>query len=138
MLEAFDEALLTNFTEDTQSQSIFRLPWARACPVPSSLLLFTSSRAVSAHNGVDGPAGGRPAARSTSAVASSTRSSRHDQLEAMALADILVVMNGGRVEQIGNPLDIYQKPATSFVASFIGAHESGAAACRRNQSAIRE
>jgi sn-glycerol 3-phosphate transport system ATP-binding protein len=45
----------------------------------------------------------------------------HDQLEAMTLADMLVVMNGGRVEQIGNPLDIYQKPATTFVASFIGA-----------------
>src|ERR1700740_247408 len=44
----------------------------------------------------------------------------HDQLEAMTLADILVVMNGGQVEQIGNPLDIYQKPATTFVASFIG------------------
>jgi sn-glycerol 3-phosphate transport system ATP-binding protein len=45
----------------------------------------------------------------------------HDQLEAMTLADILVVMNGGQVEQIGNPLDIYQKPKTTFVASFIGA-----------------
>ncbi|MGJ4940937.1 sn-glycerol-3-phosphate import ATP-binding protein UgpC [Bradyrhizobium sp. HKCCYLS1011] len=45
----------------------------------------------------------------------------HDQLEAMTLADILVVMNGGQVEQIGNPLDIYHKPATTFVASFIGA-----------------
>jgi sn-glycerol 3-phosphate transport system ATP-binding protein len=39
----------------------------------------------------------------------------------MTLADILVVMNGGQVEQIGNPLEIYQKPATTFVASFIGA-----------------
>src|SRR6267154_3738325 len=45
----------------------------------------------------------------------------HDQLEAMTLADILVVMNAGQVEQIGNPLEIYQKPATIFVASFIGA-----------------
>ena len=45
----------------------------------------------------------------------------HDQLEAMTLADILVVMNGGQVEQIGNPLAIYEKPATTFVASFIGA-----------------
>jgi sn-glycerol 3-phosphate transport system ATP-binding protein len=45
----------------------------------------------------------------------------HDQLEAMTLADILVVMNGGQVEQLGNPLEIYQKPATTFVASFIGA-----------------
>src|SRR5436305_4387945 len=45
----------------------------------------------------------------------------HDQLEAMTLADILVVMNGGQVDQIGKPLEIYQKPATTFVASFIGA-----------------
>ena len=45
----------------------------------------------------------------------------HDQLEAMTLADILVVMNNGQVEQIGKPLDIYQRPATTFVASFIGA-----------------
>jgi sn-glycerol 3-phosphate transport system ATP-binding protein len=45
----------------------------------------------------------------------------HDQLEAMTLADILVVMSGGQVEQIGSPLAIYQKPATTFVASFIGA-----------------
>ena len=45
----------------------------------------------------------------------------HDQLEAMTLADMLVVMNGGQVEQIGNPLEVYQKPATTFVASFIGA-----------------
>ncbi|QQN64335.1 sn-glycerol-3-phosphate import ATP-binding protein UgpC [Bradyrhizobium diazoefficiens] len=45
----------------------------------------------------------------------------HDQLEAMTLADVLVVMNGGEVEQVGNPLAIYEKPATTFVASFIGA-----------------
>ncbi|MCA0003146.1 MULTISPECIES: sn-glycerol-3-phosphate import ATP-binding protein UgpC [unclassified Mesorhizobium] len=45
----------------------------------------------------------------------------HDQLEAMTLADILVVMNGGLVEQAGAPLDIYEKPASTFVASFIGA-----------------
>jgi sn-glycerol 3-phosphate transport system ATP-binding protein len=45
----------------------------------------------------------------------------HDQLEAMTLADLLVVMNAGRVEQIGAPLEIYEKPATTFVAAFIGA-----------------
>jgi sn-glycerol 3-phosphate transport system ATP-binding protein len=45
----------------------------------------------------------------------------HDQLEAMTLADLLVVMNGGRVEQIGAPLEVYEKPATTFVATFIGA-----------------
>ena len=45
----------------------------------------------------------------------------HDQLEAMTLADLLVVMNAGLVEQMGKPLDIYEKPASTFVASFIGA-----------------
>jgi len=45
----------------------------------------------------------------------------HDQLEAMTLADLLVVMNAGQVEQAGAPLDIYEKPASTFVASFIGA-----------------
>ncbi len=45
----------------------------------------------------------------------------HDQLEAMTLADMLVVMNAGQVEQIGPPLQVYEKPATTFVASFIGA-----------------
>jgi sn-glycerol 3-phosphate transport system ATP-binding protein len=45
----------------------------------------------------------------------------HDQLEAMTLADILVVMNGGIVEQAGKPMDIYRRPETTFVASFIGA-----------------
>jgi sn-glycerol 3-phosphate transport system ATP-binding protein len=45
----------------------------------------------------------------------------HDQLEAMTLADILVVMNAGIVEQVGKPLDVYEKPASTFVAAFIGA-----------------
>lgn len=45
----------------------------------------------------------------------------HDQLEAMTLADRLVVLNAGRIEQIGTPLEIYHRPASTFVASFIGA-----------------
>ena len=44
----------------------------------------------------------------------------HDQLEAMTLADRLVVMNGGLVEQIGTPTEVYDHPATMFVAGFIG------------------
>ena len=44
----------------------------------------------------------------------------HDQVEAMTLSDQLVVMNGGRVEQIGLPTEIYRRPQTTFVASFIG------------------
>ena len=44
----------------------------------------------------------------------------HDQLEAMTLADRLVVMNAGRIEQVGKPLALYERPATLFVAGFIG------------------
>jgi multiple sugar transport system ATP-binding protein len=44
----------------------------------------------------------------------------HDQVEAMTLADRIVVMNAGHVEQIGHPLDLYRKPASLFVARFIG------------------
>jgi len=44
----------------------------------------------------------------------------HDQLEAMTLADRLVVMNGGRIEQVGAPLALYERPETLFVAGFIG------------------
>jgi putative spermidine/putrescine transport system ATP-binding protein len=44
----------------------------------------------------------------------------HDQDEAMALSDRLVVMNQGRVEQIGTPQEVYERPATPFVASFLG------------------
>jgi sn-glycerol 3-phosphate transport system ATP-binding protein len=44
----------------------------------------------------------------------------HDQLEAMTMADRIVVLNGGRIEQIGTPLDVYRQPQSAFVASFIG------------------
>ncbi len=44
----------------------------------------------------------------------------HDQVEAMTLADRLIVMNGGNAEQIGTPMEIYGRPATTFVAGFIG------------------
>ena len=44
----------------------------------------------------------------------------HDQVEAMTLADRLVVMRGGRVEQVGAPLDLYAEPANLFVAGFLG------------------
>ncbi|GHD99362.1 sn-glycerol-3-phosphate ABC transporter ATP-binding protein [Defluviimonas sp. 20V17] len=44
----------------------------------------------------------------------------HDQLEAMTLAHRLVVLNGGQIEQVGTPLEVYRKPASTFVAAFIG------------------
>ncbi|MEO8345875.1 MAG: sn-glycerol-3-phosphate import ATP-binding protein UgpC [Betaproteobacteria bacterium] len=44
----------------------------------------------------------------------------HDQVEAMTLAERMVVMNAGRAEQIGTPMEVYQNPATLFVAGFIG------------------
>ncbi len=44
----------------------------------------------------------------------------HDQEEALAMSDRIAVMNGGRVEQVGNPREIYEHPETAFVADFIG------------------
>jgi ABC-type sugar transport system ATPase subunit len=44
----------------------------------------------------------------------------HDQVEAMTLADRIAVMNAGRIEQVGRPMDLYEAPATRFVAGFIG------------------
>jgi len=44
----------------------------------------------------------------------------HDQIEAMTLAQRMVVMNNGRVEQVGTPHEVYERPATAFVAGFIG------------------
>jgi len=44
----------------------------------------------------------------------------HDQVEAMTMADRIVVLNGGRVEQFGSPMELYHHPKTKFVASFIG------------------
>ncbi|MEM9638596.1 MAG: sn-glycerol-3-phosphate ABC transporter ATP-binding protein UgpC [Pseudomonadota bacterium] len=45
----------------------------------------------------------------------------HDQVEAMTMADRIIVLNQGRIEQIGTPSDVYNHPASTFVASFIGA-----------------
>jgi multiple sugar transport system ATP-binding protein len=44
----------------------------------------------------------------------------HDQVEAMTLADIIVVMRDGRIEQLGSPLEVYDRPVNAFVAEFIG------------------
>jgi spermidine/putrescine ABC transporter ATP-binding subunit len=45
----------------------------------------------------------------------------HDQSEALGLSDRIAVMNGGRIEQLGTPREVYEQPATRFVADFIGA-----------------
>ena len=44
----------------------------------------------------------------------------HDQVEALAMCDLVAVMNQGRLEQVGTPLDVYERPATAFVAGFVG------------------
>src|SRR5437763_6203581 len=46
----------------------------------------------------------------------------HSQEEAMALADLIVVMNGGRIEQLGTPREVFDAPRTEFVARFMGGH----------------
>ena len=59
----------------------------------------------------------------------------HDQVEAMTLADRIVVMNAGHVEQIGKPLDLYRKPASLFVARFIGSPTMNTLAVNVSESA---
>src|SRR5258708_3941832 len=54
-------------------------------------------------------------------VATTTIYVTHDQVEAMTLADRIVILNHGRIEQIGTPEEVYDTPATVFVAGFIGA-----------------
>ncbi len=54
-------------------------------------------------------------------VATTTIYVTHDQVEAMTLADRIVILNHGRIEQLGTPEEVYETPATIFVASFIGA-----------------
>src|SRR5438128_1622120 len=58
----------------------------------------------------------------------------HDQVEAMTLADRVVVMNGGRIEQVGAPNYLYHSPATRFVAGFIGSPAMNFISCRLEQA----
>ena len=58
----------------------------------------------------------------------------HDQVEAMTLADRVVVMNAGRIEQIGTPYEVYHNPTTHFVAGFIGSPAMNFMPCRLEAS----
>jgi multiple sugar transport system ATP-binding protein len=64
----------------------------------------------------------------------------HDQVEAMTMADKIVVLNAGRIEQVGSPLDLYRSPANLFVAGFIGSPKmnfiTGAEAGKYNAKTI--
>lgn len=59
----------------------------------------------------------------------------HDQIEAMTLADRVVVMNAGIIEQVGSPHDLYHTPRTRFVAEFIGSPAMNFLECRLEQNA---
>jgi multiple sugar transport system ATP-binding protein len=59
----------------------------------------------------------------------------HDQVEAMTLADRVVVMNHGVIEQVGTPNDLYHSPATKFVAGFIGSPAMNFVPCQLEQAA---
>jgi multiple sugar transport system ATP-binding protein len=54
----------------------------------------------------------------------------HDQVEAMTMADKIVVLRDGQIEQVGRPLDLYDRPANQFVASFIGSPSMNFIPCR--------
>ena len=58
----------------------------------------------------------------------------HDQVEAMTLADRVVVMNGGLIEQVGTPNDLYHFPATKFVAGFIGSPAMNFLPCKLEEA----
>ena len=64
----------------------------------------------------------------------------HDQVEAMTMADKIVVLNAGRIEQVGSPLELYSRPRNRFVAGFIGSPKmnfvEGEAAQKRNAATI--
>ncbi|NPU13849.1 ABC transporter ATP-binding protein [Bradyrhizobium sp. 83002] len=64
----------------------------------------------------------------------------HDQVEAMTMADKIVVLNAGRIEQYGSPIELYQRPANLFVAGFIGSPKmnliTGAEADKHNATTI--
>jgi ABC-type sugar transport system ATPase subunit len=60
----------------------------------------------------------------------------HDQIEAMTMADRIVVLRGGNIEQVGRPLDLYNAPANKFVAGFIGAPQMNFLAGRLDGSAL--
>ncbi|WP_026304393.1 ABC transporter ATP-binding protein [Kaistia granuli] len=64
----------------------------------------------------------------------------HDQIEAMTLADKIVVLSAGKIEQVGRPIDLYNKPANLFVAGFIGSPKmnflTGAAAEKLDATTI--
>jgi multiple sugar transport system ATP-binding protein len=59
----------------------------------------------------------------------------HDQVEAMTLADRVVVMNGGNIEQVGSPHDLYHAPLTKFVAGFIGSPAMNLIPCKLEETA---
>ena len=61
----------------------------------------------------------------------------HDQVEAMTLADRIVVLNAGRIEQVGSPMELYNKPDNLFVAGFIGSPQMNFVDGTRNGKAIR-
>ena len=61
----------------------------------------------------------------------------HDQVEAMTMADTIVVLNRGRVEQVGPPMELYHRPKTEFVADFIGAPSMNFLAVSSDGGAVR-
>ena len=67
----------------------------------------------------------------------------HDQTEALAMSDVIAVMNAGVIEQLGPPRDVYERPASSFVAGFVGSAnlldgsvEHGARSCIRTAAGV--
>jgi alpha-glucoside transport system ATP-binding protein len=61
----------------------------------------------------------------------------HDQVEAMTLADRIVLLSGGNIEQVGSPLELYEHPANVFVAKFIGSPAMNIVSCHIEQAGLQ-
>ena len=95
-----------------------RVAVARALARKPSLLLLDEP--FSSLDAALREATGRAVVHAVKATGAAALLVTHDQNEALSLADVVGVMSAGKVEQVGGPLDVYARPATPFVASFVG------------------
>ena len=107
----------------TASRRSFRAGSASASPSAGPSCASPTSSCSTSRSPISTPASGADARRDRPAARAAQTTMiyvTHDQVEAMTLADRIVILNKGRIEQQGSPLELYEKPANRFVAGFLG------------------